>query len=115
MIFCTYLDVFELHAIGTVDDDTILCIVYLHILDVDIAYRHLWETIEVSCTAGCAADDMVDVDIAEARSCLIYLELLYLLALSLIAIVENFYGRLATVIEIEGAAGTPPFWRDEYI
>ena len=68
----------------------------------NIAYRHLWETVEVSGTAGCATDDMVDVDIAEARSCLVYLELLYLLALCLIAIVENFYGRLAAVIEIEG-------------
>lgn len=102
MGLCTYLDVLKLHTIGTVDDNTILCIVYLHILDVDIAYRHLWETIEVSSTTGCTADDMVDVDIAEARCCLIYLELLYLLALSLIAIVENFYGRLATIIEIEG-------------
>ena len=102
MVLCTNLDVFELHAICTVDDDAILCIVYLHILDVDIAYRHLRETVEVSGTMGCAADDMVDVDIAEARSCLIYLELLYLLTLSLVAIVENFYGRLATVIEIEG-------------
>ena len=70
MILCTNLDVFELHAVSTVDDDTILSIVYLHILDVDVAYRHLWETVEVSCTTGCAADDMVDVDIAEARCCL---------------------------------------------
>ena len=102
MILCTNLDVFELHAVSTVDDDTILSIVYLHILDVDVAYRHLWETVEVSCTTGCAADDMVDVDIAEARCCLVYLELLYLLALSLIAIVENLNGRLATVVKVEG-------------
>ena len=32
VIFCTNLDVFELHAVSTVDDDTILSIVYLHIL-----------------------------------------------------------------------------------
>ena len=102
MSLCTYLDVLKLHAIGTVDDNTIFCIVYLHILDVDIAYRHFWKTIEVSSTTGCTADDMVDVDIAEARSCLIYLELLYLLALSLIAIVENLNGRLATVVKVEG-------------
>ena len=107
MGLCTYLDVLKLHTIGTVDDDTMLCIVYLHILDVDIAYRHLWETIEVSCTTGCAADDMVDVDIAEARCCLVYLELLYLLALSLIAIVENLNGRLATVVKVEGADPAP--------
>ena len=31
------------------------------VMHVDVAYRHLWETVEVSCTAGCAADDMVDV------------------------------------------------------
>ena len=102
VILCTNLDVFELHAVSTVDDDTILSIVYLHILDVDVAYRHLWETVEVSSTTGCAADDMVDVDIAEARCCLVYLELLYLLALSLIAIVENLNGRLATVVKVEG-------------
>ena len=102
VILCTYLDVLKLYAIGAVDDDTILSIVYLHIPDVDIAYRHLRETVEVSGTTGCAADDMVDVDIAETRSCLVYLELLYLLALSLIAIVENLNGRLATVIKVEG-------------
>ena len=102
MGLCTNFDVFELHAVSTVDDDTILSIVNLHILDVDVAYRHLWKAIEVGSTAGCTADDMVDVDIAEARCCLIYLELLYLLALSLIAIVENLNGRLATVVKVEG-------------
>ena len=102
MVLCTNLDVFELHAICTVDDDAIFCLAYLHILDVAIAYRHPRETVEVSGTTGCAADDMVDVDIAEARSCPLYLKLLYFLTLSLLAIVENFDGRLATVIEIEG-------------
>ena len=59
----THLDVFQLHTIGAVDNDTLLGIVHLHILDADVLYWHLWKTIEVGGTACATADDVVDVDI----------------------------------------------------
>ncbi len=69
--------------------DALLGIVHLQVLDADVLYWHLWKTVEVSSTAGSTADDMVDVDIAEARSSSrLPCNLLYLLALGLVAIVE---------------------------
>ena len=102
MSLCSYLDILELHVLSTVDHDALFGIVHLQVLDADVLNRHLGQTVEVSSTAGCTADDMVDVDVAEARSSLVDLEYLYLLVLGLVAIVENLNSRLASIIKVEG-------------
>ena len=97
-----YLDVLQGYTLGAVDYDALLGIVHLHVLDADVLHWHLWQTVEVGCTAGAAADYMVDVDVAEGWGCLIHLLHIYLLLLLLVAVVQYFHSRLATVIEVEG-------------
>ena len=46
-----------------VDYDTFFHVVYFKIADVDIANWHLWQTVEIGCTASSATDDMLDVDL----------------------------------------------------
>ena len=97
-----YLDVLQGYTLGAVDHDALLGIVHLHVLDADVLHWHLWQTVEVGCTAGTTADYMVDVDVAEGWSCFIHLLHIYQLLLLLVAVVQYFHSRLAAVIEVEG-------------
>ena len=95
------LDVLQLHALCTVDDNTLLSIVYFHILDADILYRHLWQTVEVSGTADATADNVVDVDVAEGWGSFIHLLHIYYLLFLLVAIIQYLYGRLSAIVKVE--------------
>ena len=81
------LDVFQLHTVGAVDNDTLLGIVYLQVSDADVLYRHLRQTVEICSTACATADNVIDIDIAEGWSGFIHLLHIYHLLLLLVAIV----------------------------
>ena len=97
-----YLDVLQGYTLGAVDHDALLGIVHLHVLDADVLHRHLWQAIEVGGTASTTADDVVDVDVAEGWGGLIHFLHIHHLLLLLVAIVEHFYRRLASIVEVEG-------------
>ena len=80
------MNVVECHTFRMVDYDTFFHVVYFKIADVDIANWHLWQTVEIGCTASSATDDMLDVDIAEAWCGFVNLEYRHTLLLLLVAI-----------------------------